>query len=249
MEKHLARSKGLANDVGEPKPNHSKWDILTQREDKSRMDLEQVLEIVAKQVKKSNAPVFNFEQVQTRDPFKVLVATILSSRTKDEVTTVVAKRLFERVKSPSDLKDFSTEELEHLLYPVGFYRNKAKFLSRLPAALERFSGRVPSTLEELLMIPGVGRKTANLVLARAFGQPAICVDTHVHRLVNMWGFISTKSPEDTETALKKLLPKEKWSAVNPLLVSFGQSICRPSFHNCPICCLKGWCPKSKIGEK
>ncbi len=213
------------------------------------MNLERVLEIVEKQVKGSSAPVFTFEQVQTRDPFKVLVATILSSRTKDEVTTVVAKRLFERVKSPSDLKRFSTEELENLIYPVGFYRNKAKFLSGLPKALERFSARVPSTLEELLTIPGVGRKTANLVLARAFGKPAICVDTHVHRLVNMWGFVRTKRPEDTERALRRLLPEKKWSAVNPLLVSFGQSICRPSFHNCRICCLKDWCPKAKREEK
>lgn len=207
------------------------------------MDLETVLEIIEQTVKDLEAPVKDFEKVQTRDPFRILVATILSSRTKDETTTEAVKRLFGKIRRPDDLAGLQLEEIEELIYPVGFYRNKARHLASLPEALKNFGGKVPDSLEELLKLPGVGRKTANLVLARAFGKPAICVDTHVHRLANMWGFVHTKTPEQTERALADMLPRDIWSRVNPLLVAFGQKICRPASPLCNICPLIRWCPK------
>ena len=215
----------------------------------TRPDLKDVLTTLAEYVSDIQTPVANFERVQTTDPFKVLVATILSSRTKDEVTAAAAQRLFSRAQNPQELARLDVEEIESLIYPVGFYRNKAKFLSQLPRALEGFGGQVPGTLEGLLSLPGVGRKTANLVLARAFKQPAICVDTHVHRLANMWGYVDTKTPEETEKALEKLLPKELWPRINSILVSFGQSVCKPVGPRCTICPLKGWCPKSPGHKK
>ncbi len=207
-----------------------------------RPDFPTVLKTVADSVAHIKAPVVDFEKVQTRDPFKVLVATILSSRTKDEVTSVAAQRLFAQAENAKDLARLDAKEIEKLIYPVGFYRNKAKFLAALPKALEPFNGQVPNTLEGLLTLPGVGRKTANLVLARAFNKPAICVDTHVHRLANLWGFVNTKTPEETEKALKKLVPEDLWSKINSALVSFGQSVCRPVAPRCDRCPFTDWCP-------
>ncbi len=209
---------------------------------KPSLDPEKVLEVIEQNIENLRAPVRDLEQVQSKDPFKILVATILSSRTKDEVTTKAAKRLFARARSVEELAALSTQEIEQLIYPVGFYRNKARFLTALPIALQSFGGRIPSTMERLLSLPGVGRKTANLVLARAFGKPAICVDTHVHRLANLWGWAKTKNPQETEQALKRLFPQNLWPKINPILVSFGQSVCKPAYPNCNKCPLKGWCP-------
>ncbi len=204
------------------------------------------LELLTKATRDSDAPLKEFEKVQTNDPFKVLVATILSSRTKDEVTTEAAKRLFSVAKNLEELSKLSVNEIEALIYPVGFYKNKARFLSALPSALEAFGGKIPSSMDRLLSLPGVGRKTANLVLARAFGKPTICVDTHVHRLSNLWGWVRTNSPEETEKALKELLPKRYWSRVNSVLVAFGQSVCKPVSPMCVSCPLNDWCPGKKL---
>ncbi len=212
------------------------------------MDIEQIINLLSKEVNTFQAPIKDFEKIQTKEPFKVLVATILSSRTKDEVTSQAAKRLFDRVKNPEDLEQLSVSEIEKLIYPVGFYRVKARNLARLPSALKEVGGKVPDTMEELLKLPGVGRKTANLVLSRAFGKPAICVDTHVHRLVNMWGFVHSKTPEQTEDALKKLLPLHLWSQVNPTLVAFGQKVCKPKSPRCTCCPLSSWCSSSTIDD-
>ena len=206
-------------------------------------DIETILNKVAQNVEGKGAPVNEFERIQTTEPFRVLVATILSARTKDEVTSAAVKRLFSKIKGPKDLEKLSTEELERLIYPVGFFRNKARFLAALPRALKAFGYKVPDNLQDLLKIPGVGRKTANLVLSRAFGKKAICVDTHVHRIMNMWGFVKTRTPEETERALEKILPKGWWSRINPVLVAFGQTICKPVAPRCKKCPVKRECPK------
>ncbi len=205
-------------------------------------EIVKVLETLLQVTKGLDVPLKRFERVQTKDPLKVLVATILSSRTKDEVTAEAVERLFSMAENLDQLSRLSAEKIERLIYPVGFYRNKARFLAALPKALEPFGGQVPATMEDLLSLPGVGRKTANLVMARAFGKPAICVDTHVHRLANLWGWVTTKGPEDTEKALERLVPKSHWSKVNPILVSFGQSVCRPVSPKCNKCPLNDWCP-------
>jgi endonuclease-3 len=175
--------------------------------------------------------------------FQILVATILSARTKDELTEEVSKKLFKKVKSPSDLLKFSEEELAKEIYPVGFYRNKAKNLLKLARILlEKYDGKVPDKPEELLKLPGVGRKTANIVLSYVFNKPAIAVDTHVHRIFNRWEFVNTKTPEETEFILRSKLPKRLWKKVNNLLVSFGRNICKPKSPLCEECPINKMCP-------
>lgn len=208
------------------------------------MDIGQMLARIGEAVAGQPVPVVDLIAVQTKDPFKVLVATILSARTRDEVTAVAAKNLFARAAHPGELAQLDQETLEGLIRPVGFFRNKARYLSQLPAILfDRFDGQVPQTMADLLSLPGVGRKTANLVLAQAFHIPAICVDTHVHRIMNIWGYVETKTPEDTEQALRKKLPPEHWIEVNSLLVAFGQSVCRPVGPHCDACVLADDCLK------
>jgi len=191
-------------------------------------------------------PIVDLIKAQTRDPFKVLLATILSARTKDEVTAKASRRLFRKVNTPSDLAALSTREIEKLIYPVGFYKNKARYLAALPGALEQFNSKVPDTVEELVKLPGVGRKTANLVVVVGFGKPAVCVDTHVHRIMNIWGYVHTKTPEQTEKVLRKKLPKKYWLEFNSILVAFGQGTCRPVSPHCDKCPLEDKCPKIGI---
>ncbi len=206
--------------------------------------IETVIALLEEEVRALQTPVVDLIAVQTHDPFKVLVATILSARTKDEVTAKAAGRLFARAASPQALAALSVAELEELIYPVGFFRNKALHLSQLPQALaERFDGTVPSAIEDLVTLPGVGRKTANLVRAVAFAKPAICVDTHVHRIMNIWGYVHTQTPLQTEMALREQLPQRYWLRINSLLVSFGQAICRPVGPHCDICRIGALCPR------
>ena len=158
-----------------------------------------------------------------KNSYKVLASTLLSSRTKDEVTLEASKRLFKKAPSINKLKNLGTEELKNLIYPVGFYKTKAKHLKKLAEIIViRLKGKIPSTREGLMLLPGVGRKTANLVLNRAFGIPAIAVDTHVHKISNMLGWVRTKTPEQTELELIKILPKKYWSEINRLFVSIGR---------------------------
>ena len=204
---------------------------------------------VKEAVKDKDVPVVDLIAVQTKDPFKVLVATILSARTKDETTAVAARKLFKKADTVEKLAKLSEEELQKLIYPVGFYKNKAGYLKKLPAALAQFDNIVPDTIEELIKLPGVGRKTANLVLSVAFKKPAICVDTHVHRIMNIWNYVETDKPLETEMALRKKLPKEYWIPVNSLLVSFGQSICRPVSPHCNSCPLSSECPQTGVSPR
>lgn len=192
-------------------------------------------------------PVVELIEVQTKDPFKVLVTTILSARSKDQTTAQVAKKLFTKVKQPQDLRKLTLKQLERLIYPIGFYRNKAKFLRALPDALDvEFGGRIPNEVDALTRLPGVGRKTANLVVAVAFKKPALCVDVHVHRIMNRLGYVKTATPFETEMALRASLPKKFWLDVNWVLVSFGQHHCGPVSPRCSTCVVRELCERRGV---
>jgi len=206
--------------------------------------LTKVLSILAKEVAGYAVPIVDLIAVQTRDPYKVLVATILSARTKDQTTAGAAARLFAEASDLAELEALGEARLAELIFPVGFYKNKAAFLARLPGAVkEKFAGRIPETVEELTCLPGVGRKTANLVVAVAFKKPAICVDTHVHRIMNIWGYVATRTPLETEMALRRKLPRKYWLTINSTLVAFGQGTCKPVAPHCDRCVIAGYCPQ------
>ncbi len=189
-------------------------------------------------------------EIYGRDPFLILISCLLSLRARDPVTFEVSKRLFERVRTPEELVEMPIRELEELFHPLGFYRKKARIVVEVShELLSRFKGRVPSTEAELLSIKGVGRKTANLVLAEAFGIPVLIVDTHVHRLSNRLGWVETSTPEATERELQKLVPKEEWISLSRLLVTWGQNICLPISPWCSRCVLSPLCPKVGVGKR
>ncbi len=192
------------------------------------------------------SPVASFMKSRTNDPYRVLVATILSSRTKDQTTEVVSKRLFQAAPTVGALRSIPLARMETLLHPAGFFRTKARLLKQLPDALDTlFGGRIPDTVEELVRLPGVGRKTANLVVSEAFDRPGICVDVHVHRICNRWGLIKTKTPEETEMTLRRLLPLRYWKTWNRYVVAFGQTLCTPRNPRCPACSLRARCDVGK----
>lgn len=175
-------------------------------------------------------------------PFRILVATILSLRTRDTLTAVVAPRLFAAADTPEALLALGEQRIAELIYPVGFYRNKAHTIHTISRLLlEQYGGQVPADLDALLALPGVGRKTANLVLTAGFGLPGICVDIHVHRVTNRWGYVQTKNPDATELLLREQLPHEYWIPINGLLVTLGQNICHPTSPKCSICPVAAWC--------
>jgi len=208
-------------------------------------NISEVLNIISKTVSKFEKPAVSV--VADRDPFKVLIATILSARTKDEVTIVASRKLFNAADNPYDMLKLGEEKISELIYPVGFYRNKAKAIVQVCKDLiEKYNGKVPDSMEELLNLKGVGRKTANLVLVLGFDKLGICVDTHVHRITNRWGYVKTKTPEETEIELRKKLPIKHWKEINELLVSFGQHICKPVKPLCNICPIKKFCPKIEV---
>ena len=204
--------------------------------------MESVYKILSEEFKKNRTPIVDLIDVQTGDPFKVLVATILSARTKDETTAAAARRLFERVKGLDDLDKLTEKEVSKLIFPVGFYKVKARHLKQLPSAIrELFDGEIPQDVDELTKLPGVGRKTANLVVAVAFKKPAVCVDVHVHRIMNRLGYIDTKTPLQTEMELRKTLPQKFWTTFNSYFVSFGQHTCSPVRPKCDGCPIRKYC--------
>ena len=181
---------------------------------------------------------------RTRSPFRILVSTVISARTKDEVTGAASERLFGRASGPAEMARLRESEIAKLIYPAGFYRTKAKAIRALSRKLVgEYGGEVPRTIDELVKLPGVGRKTANLVVTLAFGGPGICVDTHVHRIVNRLGAVSTRNPKETEFALRAVLPKEYWLEINDMLVTYGKTVCTPVSPRCSICLLDGICGK------
>lgn len=189
-------------------------------------------------------------QIYGRDPFLILISCLLSLRARDPVTFKVSQELFARARTPQELLAIPLHELEVLFYPLGFYRRKARIVHEVTIEIiDRFNSKVPSTEEQLLSLKGVGRKTANLVLGEAFGIPALCVDTHVHRLSNRLGWVSTKNPDHTEQELKKLVPKEYWINLNHYLVVWGQNICVPLSPLCSQCVLNPLCPKVGVTKR
>jgi endonuclease-3 len=188
-------------------------------------------------------------QTMGRDPFKILIGCLLSLRTKDETTGPAAVRLFALAGTPETMRQQTAAQIAEAIYPVGFYRTKAtSILDICRVLVERHGGRVPDTMEALLELKGVGRKTANLVLTMGFQKPAICVDTHVHRISNRWRYVRTKTPEETEFALRRKLPKAYWMVYNDLLVSFGQNICKPISPLCGQCSLADTCPQVGVTQ-
>ena len=181
---------------------------------------------------------------EEQDPFKILISTILSARTKDENTRKATINLFAKYNTPKSIAEANIEDLEELIYNTGFYKVKAARIKEVSKIIEeKYDGVVPKDYEELKSLPGVGPKTANCVLVYAFNVPAIPVDTHVHRVSNRLGWVTTKKPEETEKALKNLIPKENWLQINRLFVTFGQEICLPIHPKCDICPINEFCPK------
>jgi endonuclease III len=211
--------------------------------------LNKALRKLRKEIQKWKVPaVGNIAEMAIDRPFETLVSTVLSLRTKDEVTEAASRRLLAASHTPNHLASMPVEEIEKLIYPVGFYRTKARHLVEMCSILlGKHKGAVPRSMDELLKLPGVGRKTANLVLTVGFGDYGICVDTHVHRISNLWGYVATKTPEETEFALRKKLPKRHWKTFNDILVTFGQNLCVPVSPWCSKCAISSYCPR--IGLK
>ena len=179
-----------------------------------------------------------------KNPYLVLIACILSLRTNDKTTYPATLRMLELAKTPKEMKNVSQEDLSKAIYPVGFYENKAKQIIELSKTIdEKLGGKVPDEIEDLIKFKGVGRKTANLVLSLGFNKPAICVDVHVHRIFNRLGYIKTKTPEETEFALREKLPQKYWIDINTLLVTHGQNVCKPVKPKCLECPIAGYCAK------
>lgn len=211
-------------------------------------EIRDIVRLLKKEYGIRKTPAVTEISEQFKDPFKVLISCLLSLRTQDPVTAKASSRLFKKAESPEEMLKLSTDELEETIYPVGFYRVKAKNIKDICQVLtKRLNSSVPDELDELLKLKGVGRKTANLVLTIGFGKDGICVDTHVHRICNRWGYIKTKTPYDTEMALRKKLPREFWQVINDLLVSYGQNICKPLSPYCSKCAIYQYC--NRVGVK
>jgi len=198
------------------------------------------IRILRKEILQWQEPILGVVAKESRDPFLVLIACVLSLRTKDKTTADASRRLFALAHTPRTMLALPLSRIEKAIYPVGFYRNKAKQIKDIcRRLLSHYQGRVPDSIEELLTFNGVGRKTANLTVTVGFNKPGICVDIHVHRISNRWGYVKTKTPEDTEEALRKKLPKPYWITYNDLLVPYGQNLCQP---------VSPWCSKCKLIE-
>jgi endonuclease-3 len=184
-----------------------------------------------------------------RDPWAVLVSTILSLRTKDEVTLAASKRLLAKAPGPAEMAALSEEAVAKLAYPAGFYKTKAATLKKIAAILlDKYNGNVPDSMDALLQLPGVGRKTANLVLIEAFNKSGVCVDIHVHRITNRCGWLTSKSPDETEMILREILPKKYWKSINAMLVLYGQKLCRPVSPYCSACVIKKHCARAGVHQ-
>ena len=208
----------------------------------ARPDINKIVAILREEVPRFNVPIVTEISRMRRDPFEVLISTILSLRTKDEVTRVAARRLLERGRTPAAILKVSEQEIMALIFPVGFYKTKARTIREIcRTLLEKYGGRVPDELDELLKLKGVGRKTANLVVTLGYGKYGVCVDTHVHRISNRLGYVKTRTPEETEQALREKLPRKYWIEYNDLLVTWGQHICRPISPFCSRCRILPYC--------
>lgn len=200
--------------------------------------------LLTRQVKSLRIPWVDQMSAEDRDPFRTLISCILSLRTQDKTTGEASQRLFRLARTPEEMARLPEGKIQKAIYPVGFYRVKAQRIRDLGREIkEKYNGRVPGTLEELLRLKGVGRKTANLVITLGYDQPGICVDTHVHRITNRWGLIQTKNPAQTEFALREILPVRYWKKLNGYLVAFGQGVCKPVSPLCSQCKIRPFCAR------
>ncbi|RMF92570.1 MAG: endonuclease III [Nitrospinota bacterium] len=212
-------------------------------------DIHTVIALLTTEVEQWKVPVVGQMATGPSRPFRVLISCLLSLRTKDETTRVAAERLFRLAQTPAEMVQLDAETIAQTIYPVGFYRTKAAQILRIcQLLLERYDARVPDDIDTLLTLPGVGRKTANLVVTLGYGKPGICVDTHVHRITNRWGYVQTKSPEETEMVLRKKLPSPYWIRFNDLLVTFGQHRCKPISPFCSRCPLTPYCARVGVSR-
>ena len=204
--------------------------------------------ILKQEIKRWQVPTVGVVAEESKDPFRVLVSCILSLRTQDKTTEQASRRLFELATTPEAMLKLSARQIEKAIYPVGFYRTKARNIRSICQTLiAQYHSKVPDEIDELLKLKGVGRKTANLVVTLGYHKPGICVDTHVHRISNRLGYIKTKTPEQTETVLREKLPGKYWMIWNDLLVTYGQNLCRPTSPLCSQCRLTPYC--SRVGVK
>ena len=213
--------------------------------------VERVMRRLAREIDGMELPaVEKISGEHAEDPFRILIGTLLSARTQDATTHAASTRLFQVAHTPEAMAALSVKRIEKLIYPVGFYRNKARFVKATSDAIvTRFGGRVPRTLEELITLPGVGRKTANLVMIVGFrSETHICVDTHVHRIANRMGWVRTREPHETEMALYRAIEGRWWPFINLYLVTWGQNICRPLHPRCGACALAPECPRIGVGR-
>ena len=207
-------------------------------------DIHPIVRTLKREAKRWNPTAVGQVAEDSHDPFRILISCLLSLRTKDEVTGQASARLFRLADTPTEMLRLQERTIARVIYPVGFYRTKAKVVRGVCRSLiERYAGRVPDEIDELLKLKGVGRKTANLVVSIGYGKPGICVDTHVHRISNRWGYVKTRTPEQTEHALRRKLPQQHWIVFNDLLVSFGQNICKPISPLCSRCPVERYCAK------
>jgi endonuclease-3 len=213
-------------------------------------EIHAAVRILRREVPKWETPVVTLMAETYQSPFRVLISCILSLRTQDATTAKASHRLFAVADSPQAMVKLTAKKIEKLIYPVGFYKTKARqILEMCRTIIDHHSGKVPDEIDELLKFNGVGRKTANLVVTLGYNKPGICVDTHVHRISNRWGYIKTATPEKTEIALRAKLPKQYWIEYNNLLVNFGQHLCRPISPMCSNCPVKKHCPQLGVGVR
>jgi endonuclease-3 len=209
-----------------------------------------VIRILKKELAVGTMPIVSHLAQNQRDPFVILISTLLSLRTKDEVTAVATERLFELASSPEEMLKVPLDKISKVIYPVGFYRVKARNIHHACRELiKRFASKVPDNIDDLLSIKGVGRKTANLVVSLAYGKNAICVDTHVHRISNRLGYVKTKMPDETEFALRKKLSRRHWIIYNTIMVAFGRKTCKPVSPLCSQCPVNRYCDRIDVTFK
>ena len=210
-------------------------------------DFPEINNILNEAYKKNNAPSVTLISTLKKTPYHILISTLISLRTKDQVTLEASMRLFEKANSIEELHKLSEEEIAKLIYPCGFYKTKATRMKEIcKIIIENNNANIPDEIDDLIKLPGVGRKTANLVVILGFNKPGICVDTHVHRISNRIGWVKTKTPEETEFALRKLLPLEYWRTINDYFVSYGQTVCTPMSPHCSVCKLNNVCQKNGV---
>ena len=214
---------------------------------KDIFDFPEINNILNEAYNKNNAPSVTLISTLKKTPYHILISTLISLRTKDQVTLEASMRLFEKADSIEELDKLSEDEIAKLIYPCGFYKTKAARMKEIcKIIIENNNANIPDEIDDLIKLPGVGRKTANLVVILGFNKPGICVDTHVHRISNRIGWVQTKTPEETEFALRKLLPLEYWRTINDYFVSYGQTVCTPMSPHCSICKLNNVCQKNGV---